>query len=73
MAPRLWICALASLGLTACATSGAPGRRMTLDEYTAHYNADYDSAKVAAVQEWAQRRGATVVWLNYPRKKPDGS
>ena len=70
MTLRLWICALASLMLTACATTGAPGRRMSLDEYTAQYNADYDSAKVTAVQQWAEKRGATIVWINYPRKKP---
>lgn len=73
MASRMWTCALAGLVLTACATTGAPGRHMTPDEYAERYNADYDSAKVAAVQRWAQARGATVVWINYPRKKPEGT
>ena len=73
MKMRMWICALASLMLAACATTGAPGRRVTQDEYAERYNADYDSAKVAAVEQWAQARGATVRWINYPRKKPSGS
>jgi len=37
---------------------------------------DIDVGKVLAVNEWAERRRATVVWINYPKKsahmKDDG-
>jgi hypothetical protein len=29
---------------------------------------DVDYGKVVAVNEWALRRHATVVWVNYPKK-----
>lgn len=59
------------LGLTACAGGTGPNglsRSEPVDR-------DVDYVKVAAVTQWAQQRGATVVWLNYPvvpaRAKPD--
>ena len=73
MASRLTICALASLTLTACATTGGPGRSDAADAYAERFNADYDATKVAAVQQWAQVHGATVFWVNYPTKKTGGN
>lgn len=32
------------------------------------FNADVDVGKVIAVNQWAQTKGATVVWVNYPQK-----
>ncbi|MEP7096561.1 MAG: hypothetical protein ABI748_02775 [Dokdonella sp.] len=38
---------------------------------------DIDVGKVAAVNQWAQVKGATVIWMNYPSRasgnKTDGS
>jgi len=52
------------LAVSACAgTGGRNGfaKGTSLDD-------DIDYAKVIAVNEWATRRQATVVWLNYPKK-----
>ena len=35
-------------------------------------NDDFDAGKVATVTQWAQARGATVVWLHYPTKRRTG-
>jgi hypothetical protein len=32
-------------------------------------NDDFDASKVATVTQWAQARGATVVWMHYPIKR----
>lgn len=38
---------------------------------------DVDGGKVATVNQWAQEKGATVIWMNYPsrlsRSRADGS
>jgi len=52
------------LAVSACAGTGgsngiARGSRM---------DSDVDYGKVVAVNEWAVRRHATVVWINYPKK-----
>jgi hypothetical protein len=31
-------------------------------------DANLDTVKVISVNQWAERRGATVVWLNYPTR-----
>jgi len=52
------------LAVSACAgTSGSNGmtRMSSMD-------ADVDYGKVIAVNDWAVRRHATVVWVNYPKK-----
>ena len=59
----LLICA--SLG--ACASAG--GQRTVA---AANPNDDYDAGKVATVTQWAQERGATVVWIHYPTKPRSG-
>ncbi len=53
------------LGLSACAATpqriarGADGAMVS----------DVDAGKIAAVNQWAWQRGATVVWVNYPRAR----
>ena len=32
---------------------------------------DVDIGKIAAVNQWAQTHGATVMWINYPPKPKD--
>ncbi|HJT99384.1 MAG TPA: hypothetical protein VJ696_13790 [Rhodanobacteraceae bacterium] len=54
------------LAVSACAGTGggngiARGSRM---------DNDIDVGKVVAINEWAERRRATVVWINYPKKPP---
>jgi hypothetical protein len=52
------------LAVSACAgTGGASGiaKRSNPD-------ADVDVGKVIAVNDWALRRHASVVWVNYPKK-----
>jgi len=57
------VCAI-SLGLCACAAttprSGLVHQR-SMDD-------NLDVVKVISVNKWAQTRGATVVWLNYPTR-----
>lgn len=53
---------LSCLGLSACAgTSGQNG-------FTRHSNigAEIDYGKVIAVNDWALKRNAKVMWVNYP-------
>ena len=52
------------LAVSACAgTGGANGlsRGSTMDD-------DVDVNKVVTVNDWAVRRHASVVWVNYPKK-----
>jgi len=60
------------LAVSGCAGTAGPNgmvRGSTMDN-------DIDVGKVLAVNEWAERRRATVVWINYPKKsahmKDDG-
>ena len=50
------------LVLGGCASTG--GSRMT----NSQYGPDVDVGKIIAVNQWAQTKGATVVWVNYPQK-----
>jgi hypothetical protein len=53
---------LGTLALSACAgTSGPNG--IARDS---NVGAQVDVGKVVAVNQWALRRGAHVVWINYP-------
>jgi len=54
------------LGLSACA--GTPQRFERGPDGA--MVSDVDAGKVAAVNQWAWQRGATVVWVNYPRARP---
>jgi hypothetical protein len=51
------------LALSGCATTPGPNgfTRSRMDQ-------DIDLGKVIAVNEWAVRRHASVVWVNYPKK-----
>jgi hypothetical protein len=60
------------LAVSACAgTGGANGASKM-----SNMDADVDVGKVIAVNDWAMRRHASVVWVNYPKKpahlKDDG-
>jgi hypothetical protein len=49
------------LWLSACA--GMSGNRISRSEPVGRV---IDAGKVVAVNQWAQRKGATVIWINYP-------
>lgn len=53
----------ASFGLSACAGSSGLAR----GDAAAH---GLDQGKMIAVNQWAQRVGATVVWVNPPQRRP---
>lgn len=55
------------LCLSACASSG--GTHMARGD---QLNDDIDYEKVASVNQWAHNRGATVVWVNYPKRAKAG-
>lgn len=57
----LLVLAGAALAMGGCAAIG--GSRAT-----SYYGSDVDIGKVIAVNQWAETKGATVVWVNYPRK-----
>jgi hypothetical protein len=59
--------AASALALVACASTGERRHGAGFDP-----GDDYDAVKVATVTQWAQARGAVVVWINYPRKRRDG-
>lgn len=52
------------LAVSACAGTG--GRNGMARGSSLERDVDY--GKVVAVNEWALRRHATVVWVNYPKK-----
>lgn len=53
------------LAVSACAgTSGSNGMTRGMSGM----DADVDYGKVVAVNDWAVKRHATVVWVNYPKK-----
>jgi hypothetical protein len=56
------------LGVSACAgvATRSPAAR------GGPLGADVDYGKVIAVNEWAQRRGATLMWVHYPKLPPEG-
>jgi hypothetical protein len=54
------------LAVSACAgTGGGYGAGITKSD------SQIDVGKVITVNEWAVRRHATVVWVNYPKKLPN--
>lgn len=55
-----------SLGLSACA--GADTRSGRSGDAAPAAGVDY--GKVVAVNQWAQRRGATLRWVHYPTVPP---
>lgn len=53
------------LAVSACAgTSGPNGMARGMSSM----DAQVDYGKVLAVNEWAVKRHATVMWINYPKK-----
>jgi hypothetical protein len=63
-----WVSVLAA-GVVLAGCSG-PGVRHAAN---VDPNDDFDASKVATVTQWAQARGATVVWLHYPTKPRTGN
>ena len=63
--------AVVCVGLAGCAAN--PQR--VADEREQMQNSDVDWGAVVAVNQWAQRRGATLRWIHYPtvHKHDDGS
>jgi len=59
---------IAAIGLL---LGGCAGTETRYHPYSWYSSDDVDLGKVAAVNDWAQRKGATVVWVNYP-PKPKG-
>lgn len=57
----LLACASLFLVLAGCVSTG--GSRAVNQ-----YGSDVDMDKVVTVNQWAQIKGATVVWVNLPRK-----
>jgi hypothetical protein len=51
-----------SLALGGCASMGGAQHA----DY--QYGSDVDMGKVVAVNQWAETKGAKVVWINYPQK-----
>jgi len=60
------------LAVSACAGAGGTKNGSKISSM----DADVDYGKVIAVNDWAVRRHASVVWVNYPKKpahlKDDG-
>lgn len=54
------------LGVTACA--GVDTR--SSQSHDPALGPDTDYAKILAVNQWAQRRGATLMWVHYPQLPP---
>lgn len=65
------VAAVVCVGLSACA---ANPQRVPVDREQMQ-NSDVDWGAVIAVNQWAERRGATLRWIHYPttRKHDVGS
>lgn len=53
---------LGTLALSACASTSGPNGIVR----ESNIGAPVDVGKVVTVNQWAQQRGARVVWINYP-------
>ena len=60
---KLFGIALMATCLCGCAT---PGTRYNPETW--YSPSDVDIAKVAAVNQWAEQKGAKIMWINYPPK-----
>lgn len=60
---------LACAGLSACAANPQRVAR----ERSQMQSSDVDWGAVIAVNQWAERRGATLRWIHYPTRRPDKS
>ncbi|MEP6938190.1 MAG: hypothetical protein ABI846_00375 [Rudaea sp.] len=52
---------------------GCAGTQTRFNPYSWYSSEDVDLGKIAAVNDWAQRKGATVMWINYPAKPKPGT
>ncbi|GAP66383.1 precorrin-3B C17-methyltransferase [Mizugakiibacter sediminis] len=50
------------------ALAGCAGETTRPQNLASLYPGDVDWEKVVSVNQWAERKGATVVWVNMPRK-----
>ena len=57
-----------ALALTGCATE-----RSAYHPETWYAKPPVDIGKIAAVNQWAEQRGARVMWVNYPQKPRDSA
>lgn len=65
---RVFAVSLLMLALGACATTTGRPQREAIRDYDQAYYRPLDAEKVAAVNIWAEKRGAKVLWINYPTK-----
>lgn len=56
----------ATLAFVLCGCAGQRYRPATW-----YSEADVDIGKIATVNEWAEQRGAKVMWIHYPVKNKD--
>ncbi len=56
---RLCLAAVSCLSIAACA--GAPQHRLLPSE-------NIDTQKVVTVNQWAEARGAQLIWVHYPTR-----
>jgi len=56
----LFAAAVVPLVVAGCASNSA--------RVTNRYDEEVDTGKVVAVNQWAQMKGARVMWINYPQK-----
>jgi hypothetical protein len=66
---RVFAVSLLMLALGACATTGSRTQREAIRDYDQQYYKPLDAEKVTAVNIWAEKRGAKVLWINYPTKR----
>lgn len=64
MRAALYVATLVALS----ALAGCAGETTRSQGFTEMYRGDVDWGKVATVNQWASEKGATVVWINMPRK-----
>jgi len=57
---RATLVAAICLGLDACASMGGQHELLPSN--------DIDKSKIESVNQWAEGRGATVIWVNLPSK-----
>ncbi|MBS0581724.1 MAG: hypothetical protein JSS42_01320 [Proteobacteria bacterium] len=62
MKRSIFLAAGMSLALAGCAATG--GARHANDGY----GSDVDMGKVVAVNQWAETKGARIMWINLPQK-----
>lgn len=56
-------------GIVGClAISGCAGTDSSFVRGESRMDSDIDANKVLTVNEWAEHRHASVVWVNYPKK-----